>query len=382
MKIEKDLIGKTVILGMSGGVDSSVAALLLKQRGAHVIGLFMKNWTEFDSQGICQASKEYKDVVKVCEQLRIPHYCVEFVEEYREKVFNPFLDGLHKGQTPNPDILCNQEIKFKHFFNKAMELGGDYLSTGHYCQEKKLLSGVSHLITGTDKNKDQTYFLYTVKENVLRKVIFPIGHLCKKDVRKIAKDHGLSTHNKKDSTGICFIGKRNFKKFLANYISFHPGPFKTLDGNVVGEHSGTSFYTIGQRKGLGLGGPGEPWFIVGKDQKSNTIYVERGEHPALYTKTLLAKSLNWVNPYFKKGLSGHRELSLKAKIRYRQEARPCRVKILPKGELRVDFSSPQRAITPGQSIVFYSEVEGEEVCHGGAIIISAIASKNIDIGSF
>ena len=250
-----DLKGKKVIVGLSGGVDSSVTAALLKEQGADVFGLFMKNWEEKDPNGRCISSKEYEDVISVCEKLDIPYTSIDFVQEYQENVFNEFLEGYQKGHTPNPDILCNREIKFKVFFEQAMLMGADYLATGHYCQIGKTETGELCLLKGKDSNKDQTYFLGAIPGNVLDKVLFPIGHLDKSEVREIAERYQLSVSKKKDSTGICFIGERNFKPFLANYLKPKKGKFIELEtGDIVGEHDGAQFYTIGQRKGLGLGG--------------------------------------------------------------------------------------------------------------------------------
>lgn len=359
-----DLSKYTVVVGMSGGVDSSVSALLLKQAGYNVIGMFMKNWEENDEHGVCKASYEYEDVIKVCEKLDIPYYSVDFVKEYRENVFQNFLDEYEQGFTPNPDILCNREIKFKVFFNKAMELGADFLATGHYCQNIKI-DGVSTLVKGNDANKDQTYFLYTIKSHVLDKVIFPIGHLPKSEVRKLAKDHGLVTHDKKDSTGICFIGERNFKEFLSHYIHIKPGKFETLAGEVVGNHDGVAYYTLGQRKGLGLGGQGEPWFVVGKDISRNVVIVERGEcHPAMYSDYLTAFNLEYVDPRYE--LKAGDEIF--AKVRYRQKDQACKVRQVSKDQLILDFETPQRAVTPRQSVVFYKRINDQLVCLGGAMI--------------
>ncbi len=354
---------KTVIVGMSGGVDSSVSALLLKKQGYNVIGMFMKNWEEKDENGVCQSAKEYADVVKVCEKLDIPYYSVDFVNEYRDNVFSYFLDEYKKGNTPNPDILCNREIKFKVFYEKAMQLGADYLATGHYCQKIETSIGTS-LVKGKDNNKDQTYFLYTMKEDVLKNVLFPIGHLEKSEVRELAKEYDLVTHNKKDSTGICFIGERNFKNFLSQYIKSGHGEFQTLSGETVGKHSGVSFYTVGQRKGLGLGGPGEPWFVVGKNVSDNVVYVERGElHPALFTDHLYATDLSLVN-----GEKLEIGKKLMSKVRYRQKDQECFVESYHDGVYKISFTKPQRAIATRQSIVFYDNIDGNEVCLGGAII--------------
>lgn len=345
---------------MSGGVDSSVCAAVLKEQGYNVIGLFMKNWEEEDENGVCQASKEYADVERVCAKLDIPCYSVEFVREYRDQVFAHFLSEYEAGHTPNPDILCNREIKFKVFFNEAMRLGADYLATGHYCQNE-VIDGKHQLVKGVDTGKDQTYFLYAINGEVLPKVLFPIGHLQKSEVREIAHKYDLATKDKKDSTGICFIGERNFKNFLSNYLAIKTGNFETLSGEVVGEHSGVAYYTLGQRKGLGLGGQGEPWFVVGKDITRNVVVVERGEfHPALYSDGLIATEVTWIGGELKSPLP----LKLKAKVRYRQADQDCTITAYDGDKITVVFDIPQRAITPRQSIVFYDG----DVCLGGAMI--------------
>ncbi len=361
-----DNSSKTVVVGMSGGVDSSVVAVLLKEQGYNVIGIFMKNWEEKDDDGNCTAAKEYEDVVKVCEKIDIPYYSVEFVKEYWDNVFSHFLKEYEQGYTPNPDILCNREIKFKVFLEKAKELGADYLATGHYCQNK-LIDGKRHLVKGVDQGKDQTYFLYTMKDTILENVLFPIGHIEKKEVRRIAQQYDLSTKVKKDSTGICFIGERKFREFISKYIKSTSGEFQNLDGTVVGTHHGACFYTLGQRKGLGLGGSGDPWFVVGKDMEQNTVFVERGgEHPALYCDDLLANEISWVSADFKLEYPFH----CKAKVRYRQPDQECVILGETDGVLHVEFFVAQRAVTPRQSIVFYSG----EVCLGGAMIKSSGAS--------
>jgi tRNA-specific 2-thiouridylase len=359
---------KTVIVGMSGGVDSSVCAALLKEQGYNVIGLFMKNWEEEDENGVCQASKEFADVVKVCEKLDIPYYSVEFVKEYRENVFSHFVEEYRNGYTPNPDILCNREIKFKVFFEKAMELGADYLATGHYCQRVDTEEG-TYLVKGLDNNKDQTYFLYTMKEEILKKVLFPLGHLQKSEVREIAKKYDLATKAKKDSTGICFIGERNFKNFLSQYIHIKPGEFQTLDGTVVGQHDGMAYYTIGQRKGLGLGGQGEPWFVVDKNVEQNVVIVERGEeHPALYASELWANELSFVEKDFLSKLKSSLPFECTAKIRYRQKDQRCKIVSVEEDRLHVVFDEPQRGIALRQSIVLYQQLGEHSVCLGGGMI--------------
>lgn len=340
-----------IVVGMSGGVDSSVSALLLKQQGHEVIGLYMKNWEDID--GSCPGVADYEDVVRVCDTLKIPCYTINFVEEYKASVFSHFIEELKLGYTPNPDVLCNREIKFKALFQKAKELGADFLATGHYAQVKD-----GELLRSADLAKDQTYFLYTVKSEILREVLFPVGHLNKKEVRKIAVEHGLATAEKKDSTGICFIGERNFREFLGDYITYKEGNLETLSGKVVGQHLGVAFYTIGQRKGLKIGGPGDAWFVVGKDVARNVVFVEQGEdHPSLYKRALTATEVSWVDavPEF--------PLRCTAKIRYRQEDQACTVSC-NEHTLSVTFDQPQRAITPRQAIVFYQEHR----CLGGALI--------------
>ncbi|MES2122030.1 MAG: tRNA 2-thiouridine(34) synthase MnmA [Chlamydiota bacterium] len=345
---------KTVVVGMSGGVDSSVSALLLKEQGYNVIGIFMKNWEEKDSSGICQSAKDYEDVIKVCDQIGIPHYSFNFVKEYQEEVFAHFVEELKSGYTPNPDILCNREIKFKVFLEKALHLGADYLATGHYCR-----TTTGKLLKGSDSNKDQSYFLYTLSSSTLEKVLFPIGHLPKPEVRRIAQEHNLATSAKKDSTGICFIGKRDFKEFISGHISYQKGNFENLSGKIIGTHDGIAFYTIGQRKGLSIGGPGEAWFVVGKDIARNVVYVEQGEdHPALYQQDLMATDLTWVSGAPALPFSCH------AKIRYRQPEQPCIITQIANGKASVHFLAPQRAVTPRQSIVFYDG----DICLGGGMI--------------
>lgn len=350
-----------VVVGMSGGVDSSVSALLLKEQGYEVIGMFMKNWEEKDSHGVCNSSKEYEDVIRVCDTIGIPYYSVNFAEEYQSQVFSHFLEELKAGFTPNPDILCNREIKFKRFFEKALSLGADYLATGHYCQTHK-----GSLLKGYDTTKDQSYFLYAIQSQVLQKVLFPIGHLKKSAVRAIAREYRLPTAEKKDSTGICFIGKRDFKEFISQYLAYQPGNFATLSGKIVGKHDGAAYYTIGQRKGLAIGGPGEAWFVVGKDMSSNIVFVEQGkEHPSLYASSLTATEISWIS-----GISpSFFPFRCKAKIRYRQEDQDCIIESIENGRMFVTFPHPQRAITPRQSIVFYQEA----TCLGGAIIEQATA---------
>ncbi len=359
--------GKKVILGMSGGVDSSVAAHLLLEEGYEVLGLFMKNWDETDELGQCSATRDFEDVRKVSAQLGIPCYSIEFIEEYRNHVFSEFLRQYEAGFTPNPDVLCNREIKFDLFLKKAIEFGCDYLATGHYAQvrtrtEPTPNGAKQELLRGADPNKDQTYFLTAVPGAVFDRVLFPIGHLPKPEVREIAKRLGLATSTKKDSTGICFIGERKFKTFLNQYVHTQSGIIRDLDGNRVGTHDGIAFYTLGQRKGLGLGGEGEPWFVCGKDREQNELIVVRGqEHPALYAWELEASELNWFG-----GTPLTESFDCTAKSRYRQQDQACRVTFTGPGSVRVRFTEPQRAMTPGQYVVFYQG----EVCLGGGVIQS------------
>lgn len=353
-------MNKTVAVGLSGGVDSSVTALLLKQQGYKVFGLFMKNWEEQD--GSCTSEQDYQDVVKVCSELDIPFYTLNFTKEYYDEVFQSLLEGLKKGTTPNPDILCNREIKFKRFLQKAKDLGADYLATGHYSQILQIDDSYQ-LIKGKDDNKDQTYFLYTLKSEQLKNVLFPIGHLNKADVRALAKKHNLPNHDKKDSTGICFIGKRNFKDFVSRYIPMQEGVIKDLDGNILGKHQGVFYYTIGQRKGLGVGGEGDAWFVADKDVKNNVLFIAQGHnHPSLLSKGVIADTMTWVNPTH--------EFPLKCfcKIRYRQKEVPCQVIKNDNQNFEIIFEEEQRAVTPGQSIVFYDK----NICLGGGFILKKI----------
>lgn len=348
-----------VVVGMSGGVDSSVAALLLKQQGYDVIGIFMKNWDDTDENGVCTATEDYEDVVRVCNQIGIPYYAVNFEKQYWEKVFTYFLDEYKAGRTPNPDVMCNKEIKFKAFLEHAMALGADYLATGHYARVA-YRDGEYQLLRGLDANKDQTYFLNQLGQAQLSKVLFPIGELQKSKVREIAKEAGLATAGKKDSTGICFIGERNFKQFLSNYLPAQPGEMQTLDGEVKGTHDGLMYYTIGQRHGLGIGGSGEPWFVVGKNLKDNILYVAQGfDNELLYSDAIIATNVNWVS-----GRKPSEPMSCTAKFRYRQPDVPVTVEMIDETTARVSFEQRVRAVTPGQAVVFYN---GEQCLGGGPI---------------
>ncbi len=356
---------KTVVVGMSGGVDSSVAALLLKEQGYNVIGLFMNNWEEKDENGCCPAEEDYADVRRVCSKIGIPYYSVNFSKEYMDRVFSYFLSEYEAGRTPNPDVLCNREIKFKDFKEKALELGADYIATGHYCDILHE-NGIHYLLKAKDQNKDQTYFLNQLSQEQLDKVLFPLGKLDKGEVRKIAEEHGLATAEKKDSTGICFIGERNFRNFLQTYIPNKKGKIMTYDGKVLGEHLGLMYYTIGQRKGLGIGGQkgddGTRWFVIEKDLKNNILYVAHGSEDKLYSSGLIMKECNFI-PFPPK----EKEFNCTGKFRYRQPEQECTVYIKD-DYIEVKFKEKQRAITEGQFAVFY---QGDR-CIGGGVIEKAL----------
>ena len=356
---------KTVVVGMSGGVDSSVAAYLLKEQGYSVIGLYMNNWEEKDECGACTGEEDFADVRRVCSALDIPYYAVNFAKEYMDRVFSYFLEEYNAGRTPNPDVLCNREIKFKDFKETALKLGADYIATGHYCDI--LHDGDTHyLLKAKDQSKDQTYFLNQLSQSQLDKVLFPLGKLNKTEVREIALKLGLATAKKKDSTGICFIGERNFRDFLLKYIPAKRGKIMTYDGRVLGEHLGLMYYTIGQRRGLGIGGQkdddGSRWFVIEKDLKNNILYVAHGAEDRLYSKGLIMKSCNWIPSAQKES-----RFECTAKFRYRQPEQGCIVNI--KGDhIEVEFKEKQRAITEGQFAVFY---DGDK-CIGGGVIEQAI----------
>ncbi|NLJ97803.1 MAG: tRNA 2-thiouridine(34) synthase MnmA [Tissierellia bacterium] len=354
---------KRVILGMSGGVDSSVSALLLKEAGYEVIGLFMKNWDEKDESGVCTATEDSEDARRVASQLDIPYYSINFEKEYWDRVFTYFLDEYKKGRTPNPDVMCNQEIKFNAFLDYALKLDADYIAMGHYAQVEER-DGNYYLLRGKDKNKDQSYFLSRIGQKALSRTIFPIGHLDKKEVRTLAQEHNLYTATKKDSTGICFIGERNFDEFLDKYLLSKEGDIVDVDGDRIGQHSGLIHYTLGQRRGIGIGGigTGEPWFVAGKDLKKNILYVAQGEdHPALFSTSLIGESPSWI-------LEKAPDMPLRctAKFRYRQKDIPVMVDILDDGNIHIKYDNPSKAVTPGQAAVLYQG----EVCLGGCIIKS------------
>jgi tRNA-specific 2-thiouridylase len=353
-----------VIVGISGGVDSSVSAYLLQQQGYQVEGLFMKNWEEDDTDEYCSAAQDLQDAQAVCDKLGIKLHTINFAAEYWDNVFEHFLEEYRAGRTPNPDIMCNKEIKFKAFLEFAAEdLGADFIATGHYCRRRDV-DGKAQLLRGLDTNKDQSYFLYAVGEQQIAKTLFPVGELEKPEVRRIAEEQDLVTHNKKDSTGICFIGERKFTEFLQTYLPAQPGDIVTPENEVIGQHQGLMYHTLGQRKGLGIGGlqnsNENPWYVVGKDMEKNRLLVAQGaDHPALFSYGLLAKQCDWVDRTPRK-----ESFKCTVKTRYRQADIRCTVNPIDDDTLEVIFDQPQAAVTPGQSAVFYLD----EVCLGGAII--------------
>ena len=349
-----------IVIGMSGGVDSSVAAYLLKQQGYDCVGVFMKNWDD-ENDGQCTAQQDYDDVRAVCDKIGIPYYSVNFEKEYWDKVFKLFLQEYSAGRTPNPDVLCNKEIKFDAFLNFALSMDAQAIATGHYANVEKR-DGLMTLLRATDLNKDQTYFLYALNQKQLAPVMFPIGKLLKPDLREIAQKSGLETWKKKDSTGICFIGERRFREFLATYLPATKGDILSLSGKKIGTHDGAMYYTIGQRHGLGIGGSadssGEPWFVVKKDVENNVIYAAQGEHELLYTSSSKASQITFIS-----GEAPSKSFDCTAKFRYRQPDQKVHVEI-SNGEMLITHKDKQRAVTPGQSVVLYSD----DVCLGGGII--------------
>jgi tRNA-uridine 2-sulfurtransferase len=365
--------GMKVVVGMSGGVDSAVAALLLKQQGYEVTGLFMKNWEDDDDSEYCSTREDLVDVASVCDVIGIDLEVVNFSKEYKDRVFADFLREYEAGRTPNPDVLCNSEIKFKAFLDHAMELGAEKIATGHYAGVREWTSdGRSEfqLLKAEDGTKDQSYFLYRLNQAQLAKTIFPLANVYKRDVRGIAEKAGLHVHDKKDSTGICFIGERPFREFLMRYLPTKPGEIRALDDNrLLGEHEGLMYHTIGQRKGLHIGGikgndtAGEhdAWYVAGKDMKANVLYAVQGhEHPALQRERLIAGDLNWIA-----GRAPRTNWVYTAKPRYRTPDQPCEIDALSETEAEIAFAAPQWAITPGQSVVLYES----RVCLGGGIIL-------------
>lgn len=375
----KDNSQTRVIVGMSGGVDSSVSALLLKQQGYQVEGLFMKNWDEDDGTEYCTAMTDLADAKAVCDKLGIHLHTANFAAEYWDNVFEHFLSEYKAGRTPNPDILCNKEIKFKAFLDYATTLGADYIATGHYVRRFDE-NNQTFLLKGLDNNKDQSYFLHAVHQSKLAKTLFPVGELEKPTVRALAEEHDLITHDKKDSTGICFIGERKFSDFLKQYLPAQPGDIETDKGDIIGRHHGLMYHTIGQRQGLGIGGlknyDESPWYVAEKDLSRNVLVVVQGtKNPLLYSGQLTAIQPDWINekPTF--------PINCKAKVRYRQSDQACTIHEDEHQNLIVSFREPQRAVTPGQSIVFYI---GER-CLGGAIIEStqrdALPSSSLSINT-
>ncbi|MBP2070391.1 MULTISPECIES: tRNA 2-thiouridine(34) synthase MnmA [Anaerococcus] len=355
MKDKKDT---KVVVGISGGVDSSVAALLLKEEGYDVVGIFMKNWDDTDENGVCTAEEDFEDAVAIANQIGIPYYSINFEKEYYDRVFTYFLDEYKKGRTPNPDIMCNKEIKFKAFLDYAKNLGADYVATGHYARVDR--SGdETVMLRGLDNNKDQTYFLSQLSQEQIKDVLFPVGELEKPEVRRIAKEHNLATADKKDSTGICFIGERDFNEFLSNYLPAQPGNIVDTYGNIMGKHDGLMYHTIGQRRGLGIGGEGEAWFVCGKDLDKNELIVCQGStNPLLYSNKLYASEFS---TFTNKKIPT--QFNCTAKFRYRQKDINAHVKVLEDKKVEVTYDDT-KAVTPGQAAVFYMD----EVCIGSAII--------------
>lgn len=355
-------MAKTVVIGMSGGVDSSVSAWLLKQQGYHVIGLFMKNWEDDDDSEYCSSRQDWLDAASVADVVGVDIEAVNFASEYKDRVFSVFLSEYSAGRTPNPDILCNSEIKFKAFLDHAYSLGADYIATGHYARVREL-NGEFQLLKGLDPAKDQSYFLHRLNQTQLSRTLFPLGEIEKTEVRKIADELDLPNAKKKDSTGICFIGERPFRDFLNRYLPTKPGPILTDSGEQIGEHIGLSFYTLGQRKGIGIGGQkegnGEPWFVARKDLPNNTLYVVQGhDHPWLHAKTLNAEQAHYISGRVPE------TLNIGAKTRYRQADAPCLIEPVSES-FKLDFEQSQFAVTPGQSAVLYDG----DVCLGGGVIV-------------
>jgi tRNA-specific 2-thiouridylase len=367
------MAGKRVIVGMSGGVDSSVAALLLKQQGYEVSGLFMKNWEDDDTDEYCSSREDLVDAVAAAECIGIEIDVVNFSAEYKERVFSDFLHEYQAGRTPNPDVLCNAEIKFKAFLDHALGLGADAIATGHYAQVREV-EGLHQLLMAEDGTKDQSYFLYRLNQPQLARTLFPLGKLYKRDVREIARREGLPNHDKKDSTGICFIGERPFREFLSRYLPDNPGEIRTPEGKSVGRHQGLSFYTIGQRQGLGIGGSrggdGDPWYVAAKDLRRNRLVAVQGhDHPALLSDRLTALDLNWIS-----GTPPRCHWVYSAKTRYRQRNAPCTLLAASAERCVVEFAELQWAVTPGQSVVIYES----QVCLGGGIIESGERTRDIE----
>ncbi len=352
---------KRVVVGMSGGVDSAVSAALLKEQGFDVVGLYMSNWKETDPNGCCTGEQDWTDVRYVCDKIGIPYYSVDFSKQYMDNVFKLFVEEYKKGRTPNPDVLCNREVKFGPFADFARELGADYIATGHYCKVRH--DGDMHyLLRAKDENKDQTYFLNQVSSHQLRDVIFPLGDLTKPEVRELALKFDIPVAKKKDSTGICFIGERNFRQFLSQYIPMKDGDIVTQDGKVVGRHHGVYFYTLGQRRGLGIGGSadgnGERWFVLGKDVANNRLIVSQGEDDILFKDGLVTEGFNFITP------APAKEFDCEVRIKHRQPLQRAHLSVLDNGDTRIVFNEKQRAIAEGQyAVVYYGDI-----CLGGGAI--------------
>jgi len=366
-----NITGRKIILGLSGGVDSAVAAFLLKEAGADVEALHMTNWE--DDDGYCSAAADLQDARRVCERLGIPLHHVNFAKQYRERVFEYFLAEYRSGRTPNPDVLCNREIKFGVFRDYAKRLGAELIATGHYARVASV-DGTAALLKAIDGNKDQSYFLHAVSADALAETVFPLGDLDKAEVRRIARQQGLAVHDKKDSTGICFIGERPFREFLGNFLPAQPGPILTPDGAEVGGHHGLMYYTLGQRQGLGIGGRSDagdaPWYVVDKDAGRNALIVDQGDTPLLLCDALVAAAPSWIGREPAQLDAGRR---CSAKIRYRQRDQGCTVRRALDDRLMVTFDEPQRAAAPGQFIVFYQD----DRCLGGAVI-EAVERRGAD----
>ncbi len=352
---------KRVVVGMSGGVDSAVAAALLKEQGFDVVGLYMSNWKETDNSGCCTGEEDWSDVRRICDKIDIPYYSVDFSKQYMDNVFKLFVEEYKKGRTPNPDVLCNREVKFGPFADFAREMGADCIATGHYCRVRH--EGDRHLLLrAKDDNKDQTYFLNQVSAHQLRDVIFPLGELTKPEVREYAQKFDIPVAAKKDSTGICFIGERNFRKFLSQYIPMKSGDIVTADGKVVGRHDGVYFYTVGQRRGLGIGGSadgnGERWFVLDKDVEKNLLIVSQGEDGVLFKNALVTEGFNFINPV------EQREFACEVRIKHRQPLQKAVATVGENGDVQIVFEQKQRAIAAGQYAVVYVG----DVCLGGGVI--------------
>lgn len=352
---------KRVVVGMSGGVDSAVSAALLKEQGFDVVGLYMSNWKEQNDNGCCTGEQDWTDVKYICDKIDIPYYSVDFSEEYMQHVFALFVEEYKKGRTPNPDVLCNREVKFGPFADFARKLGADYIATGHYCRIKHD-GNVNYLLRAQDENKDQTYFLNQVRNSQLDGVMFPLGDMVKGDVRDLARKFGIPVAEKKDSTGICFIGERNFRNFLSKYIPMKEGNIITQDGKIVGRHQGVYFYTLGQRRGLGIGGlpegNGDRWFVLGKDVEKNELIVSQGEDSVLFKKTLTTEGFNFITMPEKK------DFDCIVRIKHRQPLQKAHASVLEGGDVFIDFEEKQRAVAPGQYAVIYDG----QICLGGGVI--------------